>query len=222
MNIKERLEIQKTENMTIANMNNSNKTKKIFEQVTHEVQMQSLQDVFSFEEVEEFVDKVTEEFVTTKIAEAQLGGGTGNGSNGVDLSSYATKAEVAEGYQPKGNYLTEHQKLKTINGVSLVGEGNIEISGSGGGTSVQQAYVFVKYLENTGTQYIDTGISVPFTVDATLQGVKDTGGSSVVFTVGGNTNAGGWFGFASEKWMLGGGSVFSNKYSEKKKLNIQE
>ena len=29
MNIKERLEIQKTENMTIANMNNSNKTAKI-------------------------------------------------------------------------------------------------------------------------------------------------------------------------------------------------
>ena len=38
------------------------KTKKIFEQVTHEVQMQSLQDVFSFEDVEIFVDKVTEEF----------------------------------------------------------------------------------------------------------------------------------------------------------------
>ena len=38
------------------------KTKKIFEQVAHEVQMQSLQDVFSFEEVEEFVEKVTEEF----------------------------------------------------------------------------------------------------------------------------------------------------------------
>ena len=33
-----------------------------------------------------------------------------------------------EGKQPKGNYLTEHQKIKTINGESLVGEGNIEIS----------------------------------------------------------------------------------------------
>ena len=38
------------------------KTKKIFEEVTHNVQMQSLQDVFSFEEVEDFVDKVCEEF----------------------------------------------------------------------------------------------------------------------------------------------------------------
>lgn len=38
------------------------KTKKIFSEVTHDVQMQSLQDVFSFEEVESFVDKVCEEF----------------------------------------------------------------------------------------------------------------------------------------------------------------
>lgn len=58
--------------------------------------------------------------------------------------------------QPKGEYLTEHQKLKTINGQSLVGEGNIEISGSGE-TEAQSAYQNVKYLENTGTQYIDTG-----------------------------------------------------------------
>ena len=38
------------------------KTKKIFDQVTHKVQMQSLQDVFSFDDVEEFVDKVKEEY----------------------------------------------------------------------------------------------------------------------------------------------------------------
>ena len=57
--------------------------------------------------------------------------------------------------QPKGNYLTEHQPLKTINGQSLVGEGNIVIEG--GDTSVQSEYVAVKYLENDGTQYIDTG-----------------------------------------------------------------
>ncbi|MDD3303593.1 MAG: NAD-dependent DNA ligase LigA [Clostridia bacterium] len=38
------------------------KGRNIFEKVEHEVQMQSLQDVFSFEDVEEFVDKVIEEF----------------------------------------------------------------------------------------------------------------------------------------------------------------
>ncbi len=38
------------------------RTKKIFSQVTHNVQMQSLQDVFSYEDVESFVDKVKEEY----------------------------------------------------------------------------------------------------------------------------------------------------------------
>lgn len=38
------------------------KTKKIFSEVVHDVQMQSLQDVFSFEDVEAFVEKVCEEF----------------------------------------------------------------------------------------------------------------------------------------------------------------
>lgn len=38
------------------------KVKKGFSEVKHEVQMQSLQDVFSFEEVEEFVNKVIDEF----------------------------------------------------------------------------------------------------------------------------------------------------------------
>ena len=38
------------------------KTKNIFSQVTHEVQMQSLQDVFNFDDVKEFIDKVIDEF----------------------------------------------------------------------------------------------------------------------------------------------------------------
>lgn len=49
------------------------KTKNIFSQVEHSTQMQSLQDVFSFEEIEEFVDKLNDEYknlnylVETKI-----------------------------------------------------------------------------------------------------------------------------------------------------------
>lgn len=98
-------------------------------------------------------DYATEAFVTQKVSEAQMSGG--NGST-VDLSAYLPKEEAAQTYQPKGEYLTQHQKLKTINGQSLVGEGDITISGSGD-VEVQEAYVPVKYLENTGTQYIDTG-----------------------------------------------------------------
>lgn len=56
--------------------------------------------------------------------------------------------------QPKGDYVS---KIKTINGQSLIGEGNIEISG-GGETTVTQKYALLKYIENTGTQYIDTGV----------------------------------------------------------------
>lgn len=41
----------------------------------------------------------------------------------------ADKKDIPDisGLQPKGDYLTEHQTLKTINGQNLVGEGNIEI-----------------------------------------------------------------------------------------------
>lgn len=63
-----------------------------------------------------------------------------DGNVNLDLSDYAKKSEIPESvdaytkaqsdtkYQPKGNYLTQHQSLKTINGQSLVGTGNITIS----------------------------------------------------------------------------------------------
>ena len=45
-----------------------------------------------------------------------------------DVSEYVTDTELAA----KG-YLTEHQPLKTINGESITGTGNITISGGSGG-----------------------------------------------------------------------------------------
>lgn len=52
------------------------KSNKIFTPVSHEVQMQSLQDVFSFEEVEDFVDKVKMEFGenTELVVETKIDG----------------------------------------------------------------------------------------------------------------------------------------------------
>lgn len=64
----------------------------------------------------------TEQFVKDQIANAQLGGEG-------DPSDYLTETEADDKYQPKGDYLTEHQKLKTINGQSLIGEGDIVIEG---------------------------------------------------------------------------------------------
>lgn len=132
-----------------------------------------LADEFARQELENKQPKgdyATEAFVVQKVSEAQMGGGSGEP---VDLSAYLPREEAAQTYQPKGEYLTEHQKLKTINGQSLVGEGDIVISGSGE-TEVQAAYQNVKYLENTGTQYIDTGyvlheddvIEVDYTIPA--------------------------------------------------------
>ncbi|MBQ3155889.1 MAG: hypothetical protein IJB81_03050 [Clostridia bacterium] len=98
--------------------------------------------------------------------------------NGHPLVDEQARQEL-ENKQPKGEYLTQHQKLKTINGQSIVGEGDIVISGSGG-VEVQEAYVPVKYLENTGTQYIDTGyvlqeddvIEVDYAIPETALDVK--------------------------------------------------
>ena len=74
----------------------------------------------------------------------------------VNLDDYYTKAESDEKYQPVGEYLTsipeeyvtegelnskgyltEHQPLKTINGESLVGPGNITIEGGGGSADLR-------------------------------------------------------------------------------------
>lgn len=56
----------------------------------------------------------------------------------------------------KQDNLISGENIKTINGQSLLGKGNIDISG--GSTSQTQEYAPLKYLENTGTQYIDTGL----------------------------------------------------------------
>ena len=63
------------------------------------------------------------------------------------LSDYLTKTEASEEYQPKGDYLTEHQPLKTINGQSIIGDGDIEIVGGGENTEALPDY-WATYLES--------------------------------------------------------------------------
>lgn len=74
----------------------------------------------------------TEAYVNEKIAQVEAGS--------VDLSNYYTKAQVdakipditglaSQTWVENKGYLTEHQSLKTINGESIVGTGNITISG---------------------------------------------------------------------------------------------
>lgn len=81
------------------------------------------------------------------------------GGSSADLTNYYTKAESDGRFQPVGEYLTsipeeyvtdselnskgyltEHQPLKTINGESLVGPGNITITGGGGSADLTNYY----------------------------------------------------------------------------------
>ena len=74
----------------------------------------------------------TSESKTSSYGEEESGTGSAN----VDLSDYATKAWV-------GNQgFLEPESLKTINGQSLVGEGNIIIQGGGGGIVQESDPVF--------------------------------------------------------------------------------
>ena len=74
----------------------------------------------------------TETYVNEKISNIEAGS--------VDLTNYYTKAQVdakipditglaSQTWVENKGYLTEHQSLKTINGESIVGTGNITISG---------------------------------------------------------------------------------------------
>lgn len=61
---------------------------------------------------------------------------------GVDLSDYATKEEIPTSntaFTNDAGYLTEHQPIKTINGNSLIGTGDIEI-GTGGTIDLSNYY----------------------------------------------------------------------------------
>lgn len=81
-------------------------------------------------------DYPTNDEVDEKISQSQQG-----------LSDYLTKTEASEEYQPKGNYLTEHQSLKTINGQSIIGDGDIEIVGGSENTETLPDY-WATYLES--------------------------------------------------------------------------
>ena len=85
-------------------------------------------------------------------------GSTGGSGGTVDLSNYYTKAQVdakipditglaSQTWVENKGYLTEHQSLKTINGESIVGTGNITISG---GSADLSNYYTKTEIENKG------------------------------------------------------------------------
>ena len=92
----------------------------------------------------------TETYVNEKIAQVEAGS--------VDLTNYYTKAQVdakipdttglaSQTWVENKGYLTEHQSLKTINGESIVGTGNITISG---GSADLSNYYTKSEIDNKG------------------------------------------------------------------------
>lgn len=108
----------------------------------------------------------TEEFVTQKVSEAQLGG------KEPDLSAYLTKTDADGAYQPKGNYLTEHQNMKTINGQSIVGEGDIIIGGDGSNAPVSVREKPVVSINHRGFSGVAPENTIPAYILSKQKGYK--------------------------------------------------
>lgn len=77
------------------------------------------------------------------VTGVKINGTTKNPSNGVvDLGTVITAHQDLSGYQPK---LVSGTNIKTINGTSILGSGNIVIEGGSGGSSSGGAYAEVNH-----------------------------------------------------------------------------
>ena len=110
--------------------------------------------------------------------------GNGSGGNGADMTNYYTKAQIdAKGYltsipseyvtdselNNKG-YLTSHQDIKTINGTSLIGSGDITIGYKSLQTSTSNSMTLTPnvYHRNTSTTLSTLTITLGATSDTTI------------------------------------------------------
>ena len=125
--------------------------------------------------------------------------------NAMDNQIAANELAI-EGKQPAGNYLTEHQSLKTINGESLVGSGNIEISQNASGENkksisilfvgnslTQDGIAYLPYVLKTYYPEIDFKIYMWYMGGKTLAdhySAFTSGGKANIFSVA--ENSAGW------------------------------
>lgn len=86
--------------------------------------------------------------------------------------------------------------------------------------SLPSGYTELSYIQTSGTQYIDSGIGVPCSVEATLQGVTATSNYSVVLSAGTEEVAGRWFAFNSSGWSIWENS-FPTAYNQKITVNCE-
>lgn len=123
------------------------KTKKIFSQVTHEVQMQSLQDVFSFEEVENFVDKVMDEFGkdTEFVVETKI--------DGLSVSLEYVDGKLVRGSTRGDGFIGEDvtENIKVINSIPHKLQENVTVEVRG------EVYLPRKEFEKINEELLSKG-----------------------------------------------------------------
>ena len=88
-----------------------------------------------------------------------------NGGGGGDMSNYYTKAQI----DAKG-YLTSHQTLKTINGESIIGSGDVKVGYKLLQTSTSSSMTLTPnvYHRNTSTSLSSLSISLGSVSDNTI------------------------------------------------------
>lgn len=117
---------------------------------------------------------------------------------GVDLSDYATKEEIPvvptsnTAFTNDAGYLTEHQPIKTINGQSLIGDGDIEI-GTGGTIDLSNYY--------TTAQTVSLVESAVTRVEGEMP-VVPTSNTAFTNDAGYLTQHQSLSGYATEQWVL--------------------
>jgi hypothetical protein len=122
---------------------------------------------------------------TTATIKTKLGISTLSGSNtgDQDLSSYATTSALTTGLSAKQDTLVSGTTIKTINGTSLLGSGNLTIVGGGGGTgnvtgpATSTDNAVVRFDGTTGQLIQDSGLKVDDLGNVTVNGKLTVGGS---------------------------------------------
>ena len=156
------------------------------------------------EEVDEKISAATDGMATQEWVENK------GYITGVDLSNYATKAEIPivptsnTAFTNDAGYLTEHQPIKTLNGQSLIGTGDIEI-GTGGTIDLSNYY--------TTAQTVNLVESAVTRVEGEIPTVPT---SNTAFTndAGYLTEHQSLYGYATEQWVESQGYLTDADYPD--------
>ena len=142
-------------------------------------------DYYSKNEVNNLLNEKVD---TSDLSQVAISGDYNELTNKPDLSQYATKEEV----NAKQDTLISGENIKTINGNSILGSGNIEIQGGSGGTS---------YTAGKNIDIADNVISTTNDIDATTVTTEDI---KIKKTESVTVNYISWYDGAPHRYIAGG------------------